>query len=392
MQKLVLLLVLIALFSYSIAVPLSCSGGSNGNGVLELDAETEEAQTERFWNRPARPVFGGPRRPVFGAPRGFVRNPFHVNLRPEASFKNFAANLRTNLGRAGANLRNNFRRFGRQVTQNLRGSLANLNKQGSIAAENLKKALKKLLGREPTQKDIDDYTNGNDATDKAADDALAKANGGAKGTGKFTFVELSPTQTDKCLGTYFFCNVDCATDFGLKCTVNAKIYSVFVTRRQHVNLCVIPRASNPIPEMAKKPEYQEECMLRPCGCSVYQKWFNGQYGAKEFNNGMKQIQEQCSKWCKSGVKPAGVMDADTANRAIKKNKASLLRGMGKFFGGIGKFFVGFGKAIGKTFVAIGKGIGKVAGKVGRALGKAARKIGGAFRRIGGGIRRFFRRW
>jgi len=291
----------------------------------------------------------------------------------------------------------------KKVKTAIQNGINQVKDQVSNASEGVKAALAKLLGREPTQKDVDDYIKGDAAKDKAALDAIEKT-AGAKSTtgGKFTFVELSKSQTDKCLTSFFFCNVDCASDFGMKCPGGSKIYSVFVPRQQHVDICVTPRAQNPIPELKSKIEYQHECMLRPCACNLYQNWFSREYGPDEFNQGMKMIQTQCQTWCTSGVKPPGMIDGQTAAAAIQRNKKSLIGKFGAFFGGIGEGIAKAAKAVGKAFAAAGKAIaqgvgkaGKAIGRVGRAIGrgvgKAARAVGRAFRRIGGGIRRFFRR-
>jgi len=72
-------------------------------------------------------------------------------------------------------------------------------------------------GRQPSQQEIDTYRNGDAGTDHQAQRELEQQAGAQRtGGGKFVFVELSPGQTDRCLGKYFFCNVDCAESFGMQ--------------------------------------------------------------------------------------------------------------------------------------------------------------------------------
>jgi hypothetical protein len=282
---------------------------------------------------------------------------------------------------------------------------------------------------------MDEYRQGNVEDDKKAEEEI-KQQAGAKSTtgGKFVFAELTKEQTDACLGKFFFCNVDCASTFGMQCKVAAKIYSVFVPRKQHVDICVADRITHPITELKEKPEYREECLLRPCECKRYESWFANEYGIAQFNEGMKMIQQQCQSWCTTGVKPPGVIDKAQSTAAVVRNKSKLMDGFSKAFKWLGNFlafgkyaivaikavgkaigkaaqFVGkhvgkaakaVGKAVGKAGKFVGKhvgraarAIGKGAKKVGKAIGKGAKKVGKAIgrvgRRIGRAFRRFFRR-
>jgi hypothetical protein len=235
---------------------------------------------------------------------------------------------------------------------------------------------------------MDQYRQGDATEDKKAQDEIVKQAGGRSTTGgKFVFAELTKEQTDACLGKFFFCNVDCKSTFGMECKVDAKIYSVFVPRQQHVDICVADRIANPIMEMREKPEYREECLLRPCECKRYEAWFAQEYGAGEYNEGMKMIQQQCQTWCTTGVKPPGVLDKGQSTQAIVRNKSTLMSGFSKAFKWIGNFLV-FGKyaieaikhvakLIGKGVIAAGKAIGKAAKFVGQHVGKAAKAVGKA---------------
>jgi hypothetical protein len=237
-----------------------------------------------------------------------------------------------------------------------------------------------------TQEQLDEYRQGDAVEDKKAEEEI-KQRSGAKSTtgGKFVFAELTKEQTDACLGKFFFCNVDCASTFGMQCKVAAKIYSVFVPRQQHVDVCVADRALHPITELKEKPEYREECLLRPCECKRYESWFAREYGVGEFNEGMKMIQQQCQSWCTTGVKPPGVIDKAQSTSAIVRNKDKLMSGFSKAFKWIGNFLAhakyaimaikAVGKAIGKAAVFVAKHVGKAAKAVGKAVGQGAKAVG-----------------
>jgi hypothetical protein len=230
--------------------------------------------------------------------------------------------------------------------------------------------------------------------------------------GKIQFVELNQKMREQCLKNYFFCSVSCADDFKMTCSPDAQIFSTFVTKDQHANICVKPRVhalNRKVLPLKKRVEERKQCILRPCSCKTYEAQFIQLYGKDEFDRALKILQGMCFKWCTTGVKPAGVIDKNQATEAIDAVRKALLEMYRKLYAFIGKF-IDFGrKAFEHTKKAVlyaGKKIGEGAKKagqaiatggrvVGRAFGGAARKagrfFGGAARRAGRFFRRF-RRW
>jgi len=230
--------------------------------------------------------------------------------------------------------------------------------------------------------------------------------------GKIQFVELNQKMREQCLKNYFFCSVSCADDFKMSCTPEAQIFSTFVTKDQHANICVRPRVNDlnrKIVPLRQRVEARKQCILRPCGCKAYEAQFIRLYGKHEFDRALKILQGMCYKWCKTGIKPAGVIDKNQAAEAIESVRKALLEMYRKLYAFIGKF-IDFGRkafeATKKAFQTAGREIGKhakIAGKAiangGRVVGKAfagagkkmGRAFGGAARRVGSFFRRF-RRW
>jgi len=230
--------------------------------------------------------------------------------------------------------------------------------------------------------------------------------------GKIEFVELSEAMMAQCLTNYFFCGIDCAVDFSMSCKdPNAKIFSTFVTKEQHANICVKPRAAelaanqkNMTPKQIQ--DSKQQCVLRPCSCKAYESVFVKQYGRGEFSRAMKILQGKCAQWCTTGVKPPGVISEKQAMNAIDSMKDKILAG----FKWLGNGFVFLGDNIKKGALIVGNGIKDGALIVGKNVKKGAlivgkgfktgfnavkgvgKKVGGAFRSVGRRIGRFFRRF
>jgi len=233
------------------------------------------------------------------------------------------------------------------------------------------------------------------------------------------------------LKDYFFCSVSCADDFKMSCTPDAQIFSTFVTRDQHANICVKPRVhdiNRKLMPLKQRIEARKQCILRPCGCKAYETQFINIYGKSEFDRALKILQGMCFQWCTTGKKPAGVIDKNQALEAIESVKQALLAAYRKLYAWMGKFldfgrvafehtkkaaiFVGKNIKRGAEFVGnnvkrgaqiagkgitngarfIGGGAKKIGKTVGRAFGGAAKKTGRAFRSAGKRIGRFFRRF
>jgi len=206
----------------------------------------------------------------------------------------------------------------------------------------------------------------------------------------------------------------------MSCTPDAQIFSTFVTRDQHANICVKPRVQDLNRQrmpLKKRAEARKQCILRPCGCKAYESQFVNIYGKDEFNRALKILQGMCFQWCTTGKKPAGVIDKNQANETIESVKQALLEAYRKLYAWIGKFldfgrvafehtkkaaiFVGknikrgaeiAGKGIKQGAQFIGKNAAVVGKKVGRVFGGAAKRVGGAFRSAGRRVGRFFRRF
>jgi ribosomal protein S17E len=217
--------------------------------------------------------------------------------------------------------------------------------------------------------------------------------------GKIQFVELDAKMREQCLKNYFFCSVSCADDFALTCSADAKIFSTFVTREQHATICVRPRTQevnrNRKSTHAQKNKERQECVLRPCSCKSYEKIFIETYGKSEFDRALKILQGMCSSWCKTGKKPAGVIDGNQMMETIDKMKEALLEMYRKMFKWIGDF-IDLGKKavkwIGDTAKKVGNHIAGGAKKVGNHIAGGARHVGrgvvAGARHVAGGFKKF----
>jgi hypothetical protein len=214
--------------------------------------------------------------------------------------------------------------------------------------------------------------------------------------GKIQFVELSEKMMEQCLTKYFFCAIDCPIDFSMSCpkVADAKIYSTFVTKEQHANICVKPRAAElklKSKSMSKKElaESKKQCVLRPCSCKAYEAEFIKMYGQDEFSKAIKTLQGMCQSWCTTGVKPKGVITEKEAMNAIDKMAEKILAG----FKWLGNGFIFIGENIKKGFLIAGDGIKKGAQIVGNNVKKGAQIVGRGFntgaRFIGRGFTRGF---
>jgi len=214
----------------------------------------------------------------------------------------------------------------------------------------------------------------------------------------------------------------------MDCKADAKIFSAFVTKEQHANICVKPRMET-IKFQSK--EDREKCVLRPCECKVFEREFVALYGLEEYNNGMTLLQNKCKEWCTTGLKPKGVIDEKAANKAIESNKNDLLKMYGSLFEWM-KNFLKYGKIFGdlvlkgaefakKGALIVGEGakkgaeyakkgaliVGEGAKKAGKEIAKGASqaaktiarggrmvvsRAGAGIKKAASKIKRFFRRW
>jgi len=201
-----------------------------------------------------------------------------------------------------------------------------------------------------------------------------------------------------------------------------KIFSVFITKEQHLTQCVKPRLQayriNPQQSIQQNTVNRQQCILSPCECKIYETFFTSLYGLNNYNNALSYLQGKCSQWCKSGKQPTGIINEATATHAINKNSARLLAMYGKLlpflmdfvkYGKIlgeylekgfddlkkgavvvGKDIIKGAKFVGTEAKVVGKDIAKGAKVVGKAFSTAARKIGNGFRSVGRKIGNGFR--
>jgi len=174
----------------------------------------------------------------------------------------------------------------------------------------------------PDNTTIHDYIHGEGKEVDKENKKKAEAQFGAQKVGKFVFFQYDPSKTEKCLKDYFFCLMECKKFFPY-CKVDAKLYSIFVTRKQHALRCVKPRITHPIKRKVDDAAYRNECLVRPCSCKIYDKYFKDSYG-EEYEEGLKMIQAQCRNWCDTGIRPENVLDTSGARTIISVAQVSLI--------------------------------------------------------------------
>lgn len=194
--------------------------------------------------------------------------------------------------------------------------------------------------------------------------------------GKIQFAELDQKMTEQCLTQYQFCSISCAKDFGLSCSPEAKIFSVFVTKTEHANLCVRPRVlgwrNTYDKPRSERVEDREQCVLRPCQCKTYERNFIGRYGKVDYENGLKYLQKQCNKWCTSGVKPKWVISENDATSAINSIKGKLLALYKRLFPFL-RYFLKFGMMIKTAILDAAEFVGDKAKKGAKIVGDNVQK-------------------
>jgi len=357
---------LLYIISLSLQSPADCSDGASGNAVLEATVSEADLLRFQFQNgRIPRPTGG-------------------ISKQVSTAFKGF--------GKGGSPAKGGFHGAKRPGLVPFKKHMKQRKANPPTPAQGSDSGSGTMFGNF-NSKDFGSYEKGDASADAAALKQVEQQNN-AKSVGKFTFAVLNPKQLDKCLTTFFFCTLDCKDVLGpgVPCKVaDPRVYSVFVPRQQHADLCVKPRAQHPIQALLKDPEYRKQCVLRPCPCSTYNTWFKSHY-RQDYEGGMKEITNLCRDWCSTNSQPAWVINTQQCAVATKRNENSILKGFGAMFGWLGKFFGAAIKAIGKAFSDAGKAVGKAAKAVGKAIGNAGKAVGKAFGKIGGGIRRFFRRW
>lgn len=203
--------------------------------------------------------------------------------------------------------------------------------------------------------------------------------------GNIEIAELDEKMSEQCLTKFQFCSISCSHDFSMSCPQEAKIFSVFVTREQHADLCVRPRVlkyrNNFHESKAAATHERHQCILRPCSCKIYEQIFIREYGAEQYHQALKFLQKKCHSWCKTGKVPSGITTEKEANAAIKKNEKMMLEMYEKLFPFL-KYFVEYGRMVKTAFedgykytkygaIWLGNNIVKEAKVVGKNIVKGA---------------------
>jgi hypothetical protein len=392
---------LAVLFAIVVSTPQACNDGSSGNALsVHDDAEGDkfEASEDNQQTLPIDERFMFEEK--FAATRSDKQvgaNPFPKIAQEKLEQQAIEFNIRPVMDKPGE-------KFNRIHT-------------GSLLKKKNKTKVGKRLGGKIGKKGLVGKTVGGagNAVDKTLLNGKKIIN-----AGKIQFVELNEKMREQCLKDYFFCSVSCADDFKMTCTPDAQIFSTFVTRDQHANICVKPRVheiNRKLLPLKKRVEARKQCILRPCGCKAYESKFVNLYGKSEFDRALKILQGMCFKWCTTGKKPAGVIDKNQAMEAIESVKQALLAAYRKLYAWMGKFldfgkvafehtkkaaiFVGnnikkgaqiVGKGVQQGARVVGKAFGGAAKHTGRFFGGAAKKTGRAFRGAARRVGRFFRRF